>query len=452
MSMMREYRIKGLTREWAVRVLMALLAYHFSLCTSFSQSAFEFISRNRNFSASNYCIYPDSVQPTMTPPPAGKRPFYISHYGRHGSRYLSNRKAYDIPYKMLLRADSLDELTPIGQDVLREMRIIISDSEGRWGDLSGLGKQQHRRIAQRMMERFPEVFQGNAYVDAKSTVVNRCILSMGSFLQQMTQMNPLLHVNMQASTKDMWYMNHQDKELRDSMMTSRSRQLYRSFCVPRERNPRLMELLFVDPDSVRDVVDEVWLSYYLLKTGLIQQNTHMHDKTYLIDLFTFEEIHQFWQMENAYWYFTSGPSPINGGEQPYTQRCLLRKIIEEADSCIRQPKTGASLRFGHETVLLPLACLLGLNGFDYQTENLEELEEKGWWACMVFPMASNIQFVFYRSDVNDDDVIFKVLLNEQEASLPLPTDIAPYYHWKDFREFYLKKLDAYDALRATRKQ
>ena len=70
----------------------------------------------------------------------------------------------------------------------------------------------------------------------------------------------------------------------------------------------------------------------------------------------------------------------------------------------------------------------------------------------MFPMASNVQFVFYRSDVNDDDVIFKVLLNEQEASLPLPTDIAPYYHWKDFREFYLKKLDAYDALRATRKQ
>ncbi len=452
MSMMRAYRIKGVIREWAVRVLTALLAYHLSLSTCFSQSAFEFISRNRNFSASNYCIYPDSVQPTMTPPPAGKRPFYISHYGRHGSRYLSNRKAYDIPYRMLCRADSLDELTPIGQDVLHEMRIIISDSEGRWGDLSSLGKLQHRRIAQRMMERFPEVFQDKAYVDAKSTVVNRCILSMGSFLQQMAQMNPSLQVKMQASAKDMWYMNHQDKELRDSMMTSRSQQLYRAFCSTRERNPRLMELLFVDPDSVKDVVDEVWLNYYLLKAGLIQQNTNMHDKTYLIDLFTFEEIHQFWQMENAYWYFTYGPSLINGGEQPYTQRCLLRKIIEEADSCIRLPQTGASLRFGHETVLLPLTCLLGLNGFDYQTENLEELEEKGWWACLVFPMASNVQFVFYRSDVNDDDVIFKVLLNEQEASLPLPTEMAPYYHWKDFREFYLKKLETYDALRATRKK
>jgi hypothetical protein len=432
--------------------LLLLSGCLFTLLPVKGQSAFEFITQNRNFSASNYCIYPDSVVPVMTPPPAGKKPFHISHYGRHGSRYLSQRKAYDIPYRMLLRADSLDELTPIGQDVLREMRLIISDSEGRWGDLTGLGKLQHRHIAQRMMERFPEVFQGAAYVDARSTTVNRCILSMGAFLQQMTALNSGLQVTMQASKSDMWYMNHQDKYLRDSMQTFRTKQAYDAFTVGRRLNPRLMELLFVEPDTVvkRGIVQEDWLNYYLLKTGLIQQNTHMSVNTYIIDLFTFEEIHRFWQYENAWWYFMYGPSPLNGGEQPYTQRYLLRKIIEDADSCIHLPRNGAMLRFGHETVVLPLVCLLGINGFDLQVEDLEELEKQGWWACLVFPMASNIQFVFYRSDVDDQDIIFKVLLNEQEASLPLTTDIAPYYHWKDFREFYLKKLDAYEVLRKSR--
>ena len=101
------------------------------------------------------------------------------------------------------------------------------------------------------------------------------------------------------------------------------------------------------------------------------------------------------------------------------------------------------LRFGHETVLLPLVCLIGVNGFDLQTESLEELEEKGWMASLVFPMASNLQFVFYRSDLNDEDIVFKVLLNEREAALPIPTDMAPYYHWRDFRTFYLNKLDSY---------
>ena len=54
--------------------------------TIHAQNAFDLICENRNFSASNYCIYPDSISYHMTPPPAGKRPFYISHYGRHGSR------------------------------------------------------------------------------------------------------------------------------------------------------------------------------------------------------------------------------------------------------------------------------------------------------------------------------------------------------------------------------
>ena len=41
------------------------------------------------------------------------------------------------------------------------------------------------------------------------------------------------------------------------------------------------------------------------------------------------------------------------------------------------------------------------------------------------------------------DVLVKVLLNNREARLPLQTDCAPYYHWKDFKAYYLKKLDAY---------
>ena len=41
------------------------------------------------------------------------------------------------------------------------------------------------------------------------------------------------------------------------------------------------------------------------------------------------------------------------------------------------------------------------------------------------------------------DVLVKVLLNNREARLPLQTDCAPYYHWKDFKAYYLNKLDAY---------
>lgn len=424
---------------------MVICCLVLTVCAASAQSGFHTIAANRSLSASNYGIYPDSIEPANTPSPAGKKPFYISHYGRHGSRYLANRKGYDIPYRMLCKADSLDELTPIGQDVLRELRQIIDDSEGRWGDLTGLGKKQQRNIAQRMMARFAEAFPDGTHIDARSTTASRCILSMGAAVQEMVALKPTLRPTMHADRRDMFFLNHQDKQLRDSMMPFAARQAYDAFVAKRERNPRLMELLFVDPECVREYVDEGWLSYYLLKTGLVQQNTHMYSKTRLVDMFSLEEIHQFWQRENAWWYINYGPSPLSGGVQPYSQRYLLRRIIADADSCIRRAQPTVQLRFGHETVLLPLVCLMGINGYDYQTPDLERLEDDGWWACLVFPMASNIQLVFYRESPRDKDILVKVLLNEREATLPFPTDVAPYYHWSDFRDYYLRKLDAYDG-------
>ena len=82
-----------------------------------------------------------------------------------------------------------------------------------------------------------------------------------------------------------------------------------------------------------------------------------------------------------------------------------------------------------------------------QIAGLEDLEREGWWACLIFPMASNIQLVFYRENPKDDDVLVKVLLNENEARLPLPDDLAPYYHWRDFCDYYLRKLDDYEQKR-----
>lgn len=410
-----------------------------------AQSAFDDIRRDRNVSASNYQVYPDTVLRPLTPPPAGKHPFYLSHYGRHGSRYLSNQKAYDIPLQILQKADSLGKLTPTGLRVLRAIEVIRQDAAGRWGDLTLTGNNQHRRIARRMVERFPELFAGDARVKALSTTKNRCILSMGAALQQLMALNPLLRVSSDASQHDMWYMNFQDRQLRDSMMTYAAQRAYHDFTFKREHNERLMSLLFNDTAYVSANVDDGTLNYYLFKVASILQNTQLADSIHLLDLFTDEEVYHIWQKENAWWYITYGPSLLNGGRQPYTQRHLLRQIIAEADICLHLQRPGVTLRYGHETMVLPLTCLMDINGFGFQTMDLEEVERHGWQAYKVFPMAANLQLVFYRENADDPDVLVQVLLNEQEARLPIETDVAPYYHWSDFRRYYLQKLDDYEA-------
>ena len=439
-------------RSKHIRPLILLAVMLLSVMPIVAQSALDVIESNPEFSASDYCIYPDSDFEALTPAPKGMKPFYISHYGRHGSRYLNNYKAYDFPYEVLLKADSLGKLTVEGMQAYEVARAVIEDSEDRWGDLTETGQHQQQHIAHRMIANFPEVFKGKAFIDAHSTMLTRCVLSMSDAVLQMTSERPDLQVELHASFGDQNYLNHQDRLLRDSMMNYRAQKAFDEFSDKRWHNPRLMQMLFNDTAYVRQHVDEKWLGYYLLKTALIQQNTGMRKhEGLLLNLFTSEDIHQYWQQENVWWYITYGPSPLTYGLQPYSQCTLLRKMIEDADSIIAGSRHGATLRFGHGTVILPLACLLGLNGYDQQIDDLEQLEEKGWWASKVFPMASNIQFVFYRKNKKDKDVIFKILLNEKEAMLPIPSDIAPYYRWSDFREYYLQRIaDAESALSRER--
>ncbi len=434
-----------------IRPTLLLFVALMSVTPLSAQTAGDYIENNLKFPASNYNIYPDNSPVVLTPAPAGKRPFYISHYGNHGSSYLTNFRVYDMPYQTLLKADSLGKLTAKGKEIIPILKDIIADSEGRWGDLSGIGKRQQRQIAYRMMNNFPEVFKGKAFVDARSTIVTRCVLSMGTAVLKMVSENPKLRVSMSNSFYDMWYMNHQNHILRDSMMTTQAERAFDSFTDKRWHNPRLTALLFNDASYVKENIDEKWFCYYLMKTALIHKNASTDTpKGMLINLFTPEDIHQFELQENAWWYVNYGPSILNGGKRPYVQRYLLRKMIQEADSIISTNEHGASLRFGHETVLLPLACLLGINGLDYQTDDLEKLDQEGWWARQAIPMAGNIQFIFYRKNAKDKDVVFKVLLNEREATLPIQTDIAPYYHWRDFRTYYIQKIKDYERTVSSR--
>ena len=425
---------------------MRLFAILFTILSLFtgearSQSVVELIEKNPAYASCNYSIYPDSIPDNLTPAPSGKRPFYISHYGRHGSRYISNRKGYDTPYKMMLRAGAVDELTPVGKKVLDEMTLILNDTEGRWGELTSLGAQQHRQIAKRMMQRFPEVFEGAAHVNAQSTVAARCVVSMGYSMLEMSQVNPQLQIKMVSSKRDMDYLNYQDKASRNNYMTPEAQKAFDAYTAPRMGNSRLMEQIFKNPDIVKEIVDESFFNYYLMKMGLFVLNTHLSDHTYLMSLFTTEELYRMWQIDNVLWYIQHGACKLNGSRQPHTQKNLLRKLIADADSCLQLPRPGAQLRFGHDTVILPLVCLMGINGYDLATDNLDELEAKGWWCSSIFPMGANLQFIFYRSTPKDQDVLVKVLLNEQEATLPIATDCAPYYHWTDFRRYCMEKLE-----------
>lgn len=404
------------------------------------------IRRNIRCSASNYMAYPGALQGQLTPAPANKKPFYISHYGRHGSRYLTSQNDYDDPYNILSTADSMDKLTPLGREVLSRLCRIRQNAYERWGELTKLGTRQNQQIMKRMVRRFPEVFEDMTNVDARSTTELSCILSMENSLIQLSRMRPQLKLHHQATRRDMYYLSLQDKKLLEQGMDSVTKAKYDLFLQKYEDHDRLMQSLFNDTTYVNRHVDASYLNYSLFKLAGNIQNTIMNDSLTLYDLFTDDEIYYNWKKENAWWYISFGGCTLNNRPLPYTQHNLLNKLIADADSCIRLEKPGVQLRYGHETAMLPLVCLLNINGYGMATSDLESIERKGWANYKISPMGANIQFIFYRENPQDKDVLFKVLLNECEAKLPLKSYMGPYYYWNDFRKYYLKKLAEYERL------
>lgn len=403
-----------------------------------AQTAKEEIFADVHRSAANYYAYPvPSVG--QTAPPAGYRPFYLSHYARHGSRFLINPDDYEKPLVVMREADGNGVLTELGKKTLCILDSVSRIAKGRYGELTPLGARQHKGIAERMYKNFPEVFKGQAQVDARSTIVIRCILSMEAECLELQSLNPRLQFKNDASFHDMYYMNNDDpyvKTLRKTDEVAAAKAAIRKEHVHPER---LMKALFNNEDYVAWKVDAGRLMTQLFDVASNMQSLDTNLELY--SLFTKDECYDLWQISNKNWYISYGPSPLTKGEVPFMESNLLENILDTADTCVVKKENSATLRFGHESCLLPLACLLELGDCAYQITDLSTLDET-WRNYRIFPMASNIQFVFFRKKGNDD-ILVKVLLNEHEMKLPVESELAPYYRWKDVETYYRNKLAAY---------
>ncbi|MCE2616837.1 MAG: histidine-type phosphatase [Phocaeicola sp.] len=404
-----------------------------------AQKAFEDIKADRPLSANNYHAYPTPTT-KLTDAPAGYEPFYISSYNRHGSRYLIDPNDYLFPKKTLSLADSLGMLTEKGKEVKDVVLKMSMMAENRLGELTPLGARQHRGIAERMYHNFPQVFEGNASVDARSTIIIRCILSMSNEILALRSLNPNLKVSMDGSEADMFYLNHSGKAFAPIYKDKEINKIREEFTNKHTHPERLMKELFKDDNYVKNNVNSKRLFQLLFD---IACNMQSHDTDMeLYSLFTDQECYDLWRCHNVSWFLSNGNSALTDGWMPYREAELLRDVLDKADKFMATDKHGADLRFGHESCLLPFVCLLELDDYGKEYNDMDALDQY-WRSYEIFPMACNVQFIFYRK-TGSDDVLVKCLLNEHEVRLPVSTNQAPYYHWTDVEKYYRAKLVKYD--------
>jgi len=374
--------------------------------------------------------YPYSFETVMlTKAPKGYKPFYISHYGRHGSRYYWNSFLYKELDSLLTTAHNKQVLTADGETFYRRFMAAKDELMTGVSELSELGWQQHQRIARTMYNNFPEVFQKGGNILAISSLTGRCVISMSAFCQELVQCNPKLEIREQSSRFTLDGVVPGDRQNPVS---------HPAIAKPKPRYEKNRSQ-FKGDESLRDKV----ISRVFTSTDGLPGNMH-HVGSNLINLYTSlpnighegmmgniitdEEMALQWEGSNLGTYSWLFPDQ-------YVMIPILEDIIKKADAVIGGNSDHvADLRFGHDNCLGPLTILMGINGADRDPEDPYEVKNcyQSWETCM----ACNMQLVFYRSKKQPNDVLVKCLLNGQEATLPVPTDCYPYYKWSDFRKFY----------------
>ena len=423
-----------------ILTLALLIAQASLLAPAQAQTAREEIRQNRWLAGSNYLDY-DRQLPSFsyTKAPKSYTPFYFSHYGRHGSRWLIGHDDYRRVLNPLRKARQQGKLTRQGEETLRRLELFNKTTTKRLGDLTTVGERQHHGIGRRMAEHFPEIFVKTKRVpiDARSTTVNRCILSMVAECEELMAANPTARIHNDVSDALQYYLN-QDWEGRVKEEGGKTWPARHEFAERNTHPERLLAVLFNDQKWAADSIKPKSFMRHLFEV-VINMQSH-DDAPDMTSLFTEEEIYDLWRIQNMGWYVNYGAAPLSKGVMPFSQFNLLTNIIETADTCVRLGKTQATLRFGHEVCVLPLACLMELDSCGVAVDNLDELD-RHWQNYKIFPMGCNIQLIFYKPKKGQGDILVKALLNEREASLPVTTTTPPYYRWDDVRAYWKKKLD-----------
>ena len=371
----------------------------------------------------------------MTKAPKGYKPFYISHYARHGSRYYWNAFLYQELDSLLSTAHNKHLLTTEGEKFYTRFMAAKEELKTGVSELTQLGWEQHQRIARTMYNSFPEVFKKGGNVLAIASLSGRCVLSMSAFCQELVQCNPKIEIREQSSRFT----------LDGVVPTDRQNPVKHQFPKAKPRWEDHRDKYTYDDNLWQKVIPRVFTS-----TEGLPGNMH-HIGSNLINLYTSlpsighegmmgniitdEEMADRWESTNLGSYsWVFGPQ--------YDMIPILQDIIKKADAVIDGSSDHiADLRFGHDTCIGPLTVLMGINGADQDPEDPNEVKNiyQNWQTCK----ASNIQLVFYRGKGGADDILVKCLMNGVEASLPVPTDNFPYYKWSDFRQFYNARINSH---------
>ena len=351
-----------------------------------------------------------------TPAPSGFKPFYISHYGRHGSRSGSDYAFIRLRDFMQVAADE-GILTREGDSLYADAKRFVAYHNGMDGRLTPRGAREHEMLARRMYRRYKCVFR-RGEVHAISSTVPRCLVSMNAFTSALKECKKDLVITDTLKKQAALLVREQLES------------------VPAIDTMAVFARYFTSPERAVEIFQKPRrLISYIYS---IAQFAEAFD----VDVNLYSRLP--WEAalirsrDNVLSAYLNQCNSLELGDQRTPRACLLAdEIVRKADEAIAGAPVAADLIFGHDWPFLGICSYFGLEGYGYPRLSAQEAF-RSWNGSKLCPFAANLQIVFYRN--RKGLVLVKFLANEQETLIPeLQAYSGPYYRWDDVKDFIGKR-------------
>ena len=365
--------------------------------------------------------------------PKGFKPFYISHYGRHGSRFHTTEAVFCGALNALKTAEAEGNITEAGLYLLKQIDSLHKMHEGMYGALAPKGVREQQALARRMAGRFPEVFKDKDVkrVECYSSDIHRCIVSLAAFTGSLSAQYPELDFTYESGERASKYLR---LERGHAESKTYFRQLMHKEIEDACDWNDVMKIIFSDTSKVKispyEMSSQLWYAWAICECV---EGVHID----IFKYFTQEQLLMTWKYNSIHLHNIFVRSEKFGEAPAREADPLMEDFITKADAAIASGDIAATFRFGHDNTLLPLAAHFGIYEFSGIHSEADPITEK-WDIGKQMCMASNLQLIFYRNKANK--VLVKIMFNEKETTIPALTPyVGCYYDWTALREHMLAR-------------
>lgn len=380
------------------------------------------------------------------------KPIYVAHVARHGARFISSEKKLTRISRILSEAEANGNLTKIGKDFARLLQEVKETTGERWGELSEVGCEEEKRLAQELMETAP-MLKGNISVEAYSSYVPRVVKTMYEYCGELSLRNPKIEINtgegrrydylLRCFESDAAYGAYRKRgnweAVYDRMVDS---------VVP-VRPARA--LLRHAGDKTDKELKQLTLEIYDVLQSLRAFGMAAPDDRFM----NAEEYRRCWEADNLLHYLRNTDTPLSklAGK---ASAPLLARIISDADNALgmrlmRMARNEAEPRstgdtpvcgtfyFGHAETLMPLLSLMRIEGCHDDTGDYGTLSQR-WRDYEIVPLGANLDILLLGSPSGNIHVALR--LNGRYLS-PVPgggkTPL-----WQDYRNYLISLIRELD--------